>query len=364
MSDLFNPIRLGAIELPSRLVMAPLTRGRADRDHVPTPLMAEYYAQRASAGLIVSEGAGISVEGLGFPHAPGLWSSAQVAGWKNVTDQVHKAGGRMVAQLWHMGRLVHPSFLGGKKGVSASATGVSVMAYTYEGRKPHEAARALGIDEIPRVVADYQLAARNAIAAGFDGVEIHGANGYLIDQFLRDNSNLRTDDYGGSVEDRIRFLREVTSGVADAVGADRVGVRLSPNGEAGGVNDSAPHSLFPAAAAMLNAFGLAYLHVREAPPDGKQDAFGSGRGAPDVPPVAPKIRAAFHGPLILNSDFDLARAQETLRRGEADAISFGRLFIANPDLHRRFQQGLPLADIDQATVYTNGREGYSDYPLA
>ena len=363
MPSLFDPIRFGAINSPSRLVMAPLTRGRADRNHVPTPVMAEYYAQRASAGLIISEATGISAEGLGFPHAPGLWTAAQVAGWKIVIDRVHAAGGRMVAQLWHMGRLVHPSFNGGAKSVSASETTVPGQTHTYEGRKPLEPARALGIGEITRVVADYELAARNALTAGFDGVEIHAANGYLIDQFLRDNSNLRTDEYGGSIANRIRFLRDVTVAVVAAVGADRVGVRLSPNGAAWGVNDSDPHSLFPAAAAALDSFGLAYLHVREAPSTGQIDTTGGGaRDASDVPPVAPKIRASFHGPLILNSDFDGDRASEVLARGEADAISFGRLFIANPDLPRRLREGLPLAEFDQATLYTNGREGYADYP--
>ncbi|URV29924.1 alkene reductase [Burkholderia gladioli] len=363
MPNLFDPIRLGAINASNRLVMAPLTRGRADRNHVPTPLMAEYYAQRASAGLIVSEATGISVEGLGFPYAPGLWNAEQVLGWKVVTDRVHAAGGRMVAQLWHMGRLVHPSFNGGATPVSASDTTVPGLTHTYEGRKPLEPARALRIEEIRRVVTDYELAARNAIAAGFDGVEIHAANGYLIDQFLRDSSNLRTDEYGGSIENRVRFLREVTEAVVTAVGPDRVGVRLSPNGASWGVNDSDPHSLFPVAAAALDSFGLAYLHVREAPPTGRIDSTGGGaRDASDVPPVAPKIRASFHGPLILNSDFDGDRAAQALARGEADAISFGRLFIANPDLPRRIREGLPFANIDQATLYTNGREGYADYP--
>ena len=365
MPDLFDPISYGAIETPNRIVMAPLTRGRADRDHVPTRVMGEYYAQRASAGLIITEATGISREGLGFPYAPGLWTPDQLAGWRVVVDAVHAAGGRIVAQLWHMGRLVHPSFLSGAQGVSASATTAPGHTFTYHGKRPHEPARPLGLEEIPRVLSDYRQAARNALDVGFDGVEIHAANGYLIDQFLRDGSNFRTDAYGGSIENRIRLLEEVTAAVVEAVGHERTGVRLSPNGEATGVNDSDPHSLFPFVAAMLDTYRIAYIHVREAPTKGLYDNSGRGsRGMPDVPAVAPKIRAAFRGPLILNSDYDLPRAQATLATGEADAISFGRAFIANPDLPRRLREGLPLSPFDPTTLYTNSREGYSDYPPA
>jgi N-ethylmaleimide reductase len=365
MANLFDPIRYGAIEAPSRITMAPLTRGRANRDHVPTPVMAEYYAQRASAGLIITEATGISGEGLGFPHGPGLWTPDQIGGWRAVVDRVHTAGGRIVAQLWHMGRLVHPSFLSGAPGISASATTAPGYAFTYDGKKPHETARPVRLDEIPRILSDYRRAARNAMAAGFDGVEIHAANGYLLDQFLRDSSNFRTDAYGGSIENRIRLLKEVTAAVVDAIGRERTGVRLSPNGEVTGVNDSDPHSLFPAVAAMLSTVRIAYLHVREALPSGQYDNSGAGsRGMPDVPPIAPKIRAAFDGPLILNSDFDFERAQATLKDGEADAVSFGRLFIANPDLPRRFKKGLPLSTFDHAELYTNGPGGYSTYPAA
>jgi N-ethylmaleimide reductase len=283
MPSLFDPIKLGALTAPNRVLMAPLTRGRATRDHVPTALMETYYAQRAGAGLILTEATGISREGLGWPYAPGLWTKAQVEGWKPVTAAVHEAGGRIFAQLWHMGRLVHSGFLGGARPVSASATTAPYEAHTYDGRQPYDEARALGRDEIPRLVEDYAAAARNAMAAGFDGVQIHAANGYLIDQFLRDGSNLRSDDYGGPVENRIRLLGEVTAAVAAAVGADRTAVRLSPNGDSQGVNDSDPNRLFPAAAAALSALGIAFLELREPGFDG---TFGKAEVAP-VHPSAP-----------------------------------------------------------------------------
>jgi len=357
MPSLFDPIRLGAIHAPNRILMAPLTRARASRDHVPTAIMAEYYAQRASAGLIISEATGISREGLGWPHAPGLWSAAQVEGWKPVTAAVHKAGGRIVAQLWHMGRVVHPDFLDGASPVSSSATTAPGEAHTYGGRQAYSTARALRLDEIPRVIGDYVHAARNAIAAGFDGVQLHGANGYLIDQFLRDGANLRTDDYGGPIENRIRLLREVTAALVETVGADRVGVRLSPNGDSHGVNDSDPHRLFPAAAKALSDLGIAFLELREPGP-------GATFGVAEVAPVAPAIRAAFAGPLVLNSDYDGARAQAALDAGAADAIAFGRTFLANPDLPRRLARGLPLTPDDMRTWYSQGPEGYIDYPVA
>lgn len=355
MAALFDPVRYGAIAAPNRIVMAPMTRGRGTRDHVPTPLMLDYYTQRASAGLIVTEATGISQEGLGWPYAPGLWSDEQIAAWKPIVASVHAHGGRIVAQLWHMGRLVHPSYLGGARPVSASATTAPGNAYTYDGKQPYAEARPLALDEIPRLLEEYRRAAANAIAAGFDGVQIHAANGYLIDQFLRDNSNFRSDAYGGSVENRIRLLTEVTAAVAGVVGADRTGVRLSPNGDSQGANDSAPHTLFPAAAAALSALGIAFLELREPPLDG---TFGKG----EVAPVAPAIRAAFDGSLVLNSDYDSARAAATLAAGEADAIAFGRPFISNPDLVRRLAEGLPIAPAEMATFYSQGPHGYTDYP--
>ncbi|HET9427177.1 MAG TPA: alkene reductase [Allosphingosinicella sp.] len=355
MPSLFDPIKLGAIEAPNRILMAPLTRGRASRRHVPTPLMTVYYAQRAGAGLIISEATGISQQGLGWPYAPGLWNDAQVEAWKPVTEAVHEAGGRIFAQLWHMGRVVHPSFLGGAQPVSASATTAPHKAHTYDGRQPYVEARALRADEIPALVGDYARAAGNALHAGFDGVQIHAANGYLIDQFLRDSSNLRDDEYGGPIENRIRLLGEVTRAVADTVGPGRTAVRMSPNGDSQGVNDSRPHRLFPAAAAVLDKIGIAFLELREPGPDG---TFGKSA----VDPIHPLIRSAFNGPLVLNSDFRLERAQAALASGEADAIAFGRTFLANPDLPDRLRRNAPLNHDEMATWYSQGPEGYVDYP--
>jgi N-ethylmaleimide reductase len=358
MPTLFDPIQLGAIAAPNRVLMSPLTRGRSTTDHVPdSALKADYYAQRAGAGLIISEATGITQEGLGWPFAPGLWSDAQVEAWKPVTDAVHKAGGRIIAQLWHMGRLVHPDFLGGAAPVSSSVTTAPGKAHTYTGKQPYGEGRALRLDEIPRVIDDYVNAARNAMAAGFDGVQLHGANGYLIDQFLRDNANLRDDDYGGPVENRIRLLREVTQALADTVGADRTSVRLSPNGATQGADDSNPVALFTAAAAALQAIGIGFLELREQRPDG---TFGS----TDVPRVSPDIRKVFSNPLVLNQDYTAARAQEDLDSGLADAISFGRPFISNPDLVIRLREGTSLTPDDMATWYSQGPEGYTDYPMA
>jgi N-ethylmaleimide reductase len=357
MPSLFDPIRLGAIEAPNRVLMAPLTRGRSTREHVPTPLMIEYYAQRAAAGLIITEATGISQQGLGWPYAPGLWNEAQVAGWKPVTQAVHAAGGRIIAQLWHMGRIVHPSYLGGAAPVSSSATTAPGKAWTYDGKQPYAEARPLRADEIPGLLEDYRNAARNAREAGFDGVQVHAANGYLIDQFLRDNSNFRTDEYGGAPENRVRLLREVTQAVVGVLGADRVAVRLSPNGDTQGCNDSDPETLFTTAARALSDIGIAFLELRE---PGMEGTFGKG----DRPPVAPAIRKVFKGPLVLNSDYDGAKAQAALDSGVADAIAFGRTFIANPDLVARLRAGLPLAKDVMATWYSQGPEGYTDYPEA
>ncbi|RKE47522.1 MULTISPECIES: alkene reductase [unclassified Sphingomonas] len=355
MPSLFDPITLGAVEAPNRIIMAPLTRGRADRDAVPSDIMVEYYTQRASAGLIISEATGISREGLGWPFAPGLWTDAQVAAWKPVTDSVHTAGGRIVAQLWHMGRQGHSSVYETQP-VSSSATATEGQAHTFEGKKDFEVARPLDTNEIPRLLADYELATKNALAAGFDGVQIHAANGYLIDQFLRDNANFRTDEYGGSIENRVRLLREVAERVISVAGADRVSVRLSPNGDSQGVDDSNPEALFTAAAKALSDLGIAFLELREPGPDG---TFGK----TDVPKLSPAIRKAFNGVLIVNSDYTtVEEAQAELDSGNADAITFGRTFIANPDLPERLRTGAPLAQDDAKTWYSQGPEGYIDYP--
>ena len=350
MPSLFDPIQLGDIAAANRIVMSPLTRGRSTDDHVPTDIMIDYYRQRATAGLIITEGTGISREGLGWPNAPGLWTEAQVEAWKPVTDAVHAAGGKIVAQIWHMGRLSRPDVIG-MTPLSSSAT----RAPYHKDPNPYGEARAATLDDIARVQDDYATAARNAIRAGFDGVQLHGANGYLIDQFLRDGTNHRDDDYGGSPENRIRFMRESVARVADAIGAGRTGIRLSPNGETQGADDSDPASVFVPAAAALDALGIAFLELREQGPDG---TFGKS----DVPKLSPEIRKVFKGPLVLNQDYDGASAQADLDSGVADAIAFGRKYIANPDLVERLRQGAPLNQDDPKTWYSKGREGYTDYP--
>lgn len=357
MPMLFDPIKIGILEAPNRIFMAPLTRARATREHVPTPIMAEYYSQRAGAGLIISEATGISRQGLGWPYAPGIWSPEQVDAWKPIVEAVHRAGGRIYSQLWHMGRLVHPDFLGGEAPVSASATTAPAVAHTYGGKQPYTEARSMSFDEIPALLDDYVRAARNAMAAGFDGVQVHAANGYLIDQFLRDGTNFREDDWGGSIENRIRLLRQVTEAVTTEIGEGRTSVRLSPNGDRQGVNDSNPEALFSEVAAMLGQLKIAFLEVREPGFDG---TFGKA----ERPPIAPYIRANFSGPLLLNSDYTGKSAQAALDEDRADAITFGRPFLANPDLPARVAGSLPLNSDDQATWYTQGPEGYIDYPRA
>ena len=354
MARLFDPIELGGIHAPNRILMAPLTRGRSTRDHVPTPIMGEYYAQRASAGLIISEATGISQQGLGWAYAPGLWSDAQVEAWKPIVAAVHKAGGRFFAQLWHMGRIVHPSFHGGATPVSASATTAPGEARTYDGKVPYTEARPLTLEEIPGLIEDYRRAARNALAAGFDGVQLHAANGYLIDQFLRDGTNRRTDRYGGSIENRIRLLTEVVQALVEIAGPARTAVRLSPNDDPQGCGDANSEALFVAAVKALNPFNLAFLEMRASRPD---STF-----RPATRDLVPVIRKAYTGTLILNSDYRLEDATAVLASGKADAIAFGRTFLANPDLPARLKTGAPLNEADVATYYTQGPEGYTDYP--
>jgi 2,4-dienoyl-CoA reductase-like NADH-dependent reductase (Old Yellow Enzyme family) len=357
LPSLFDPVAIGALTCPNRVFMAPLTRGRATREHVPTPIMGTYYRQRASAGLIITEATGISRQGLGWPYAPGIWSDEQMEAWKPIVAGVHEAGGRIFCQLWHMGRVVHPSFLGGEPPVSASATTAPHKAHTYEGRQPYTEARPLRADEIPGLLEDYRRAARLAVEAGFDGVQLHAANGYLIDQFLRDGTNLRGDDYGGAIPNRIRLLREATQAIAETVGPERTAVRLSPNSETQGCADSDPEALFTAAAAALQEIGIAFLELREPGPEG---TFGTGDG----PALAPSIRKVFTGPLVLNSDYVLENAEEALAKERCDAIAFGRTFLANPDLPHRLANRLPLNPDDRRTWYSQGEEGYTDYPEA
>jgi 2,4-dienoyl-CoA reductase-like NADH-dependent reductase (Old Yellow Enzyme family) len=355
---LFQPIDLGAIHAKNRILMAPLTRGRSTQPgSVPNEMMLEYYRQRAGAGLIISEATGISVEGLGWPAAPGIWSDEQVEGWKPVTQAVHDAGGEIVLQLWHMGRLVHPDFLGGNPPVSASATCAPGHAHTAKGRQDYQPARELAKDEIARVVGDYRKAAENAKAAGFDGVQLHGANGYLVDQFLRDSTNLRTDEYGGSAENRTRFLREVLSALIDVWGAPRVSVRLSPNGETQGCDDSDPATTFGAAAKVCEELKLGFVELRQPGPDG---TFGQ----TDVPQQDGVIRAIYSGPLVLNSDYTAETAEADVVSGRADAIAFGRPYISNPDLAERIRVGAgwaPNVNVP-ASWYLPGPAGYIDYP--
>jgi N-ethylmaleimide reductase len=350
MPTLFDPIQLGDIAASNRILMAPLTRGRSTDDHVPTDIMIDYYRQRAGAGLIITEGTGVSRLGMGWPKAPGLWTEAQVEAWKPVTAAVHEAGGKIVAQIWHMGRLARPDVTG-LQPLSSSAT----LAPYHKPENPYAEARAATLDDIKQAQEEYAAAARNAIRAGFDGVQLHGANGYLIDQFLRDNVNLRDDDYGGSPENRIRFMKESVEAVIAEVGAGRTGIRLSPNGETQGANDSNPEAVFVPAAKVLNDLGIAFLELRELGPTG---SFGTS----DVPKLSPKIREVFTRPLILNQEYSFEQGEADVASGLADGIAWGRKFISNPDLVERFRTGAELAADDFKTWYTAGREGYTDYP--
>lgn len=354
---LFDPINIGAIHAPNRIIVAPCTRLRCDENFTPTAMMADYYAMRASSGVIISEATGISQEGLGMPYAPGIWRDDQVEAWKPITDAVHKAGGRIICQLWHMGRLVPSSFLDGKPPVSSSATKAPHKGFNPDmTRTEYDVARPLEISEVPRVLDDYAHAAENAKKAGFDGVQLHAANGYFIDQFIRDGTNHRTDDYGGPVENRLRLLAEVTQRLIDVWGADYVHVRLSPNGDSQGANDSNAIDTFTKAAAVLDGLGIASLELREPALDG---TYGKSEQAP----IAPDIRKYFSRTLILNSDYFQQRAEKEMARGDADAISFGRTYIANPDLVERFKASAPLNQDDMKTWYSRGPEGYLDYPL-
>lgn len=349
---LFTPLALGPVHLPNRIVMAPMTRNRAGEGHVPTDLMATYYAQRASAGLLITEATQVSFQAVGYPNTPGLHTDAQVEGWRRVTDAVHARGGRIVVQLWHVGRISHPVMQpGGALPVAPSAIAPEGTLYTTQGLKPYVTPRALELDELPAIIRDFAATTRRAREAGFDGVELHGANGYLIDQFLRDGSNHRTDAYGGTVEKRARLLLEVAEAMAAAWSADRVGVRLSPTNPFNSMTDSDPVRTFGYAAERLNALGLAYLHVLDPVVDGKPGQF------------LPLMRERFRGTLMVNNGFTLETANAVLKDKLADLVSFGMPFISNPDLPERFAKGAPLAPAgDKSTFYGGTEHGYTDYP--
>jgi 2,4-dienoyl-CoA reductase-like NADH-dependent reductase (Old Yellow Enzyme family) len=347
VSKLLEPLQVGALQLPNRVVMAPLTRLRGTVDHLPTPVMAEYYRQRASAGLIISEGTPISPMGVGYAQVPGIWSKEQTELWKPVTKAVHEAGGRIFCQIWHVGRVSDPVFLGGKQPVSSSAIAPGGFVTLIRPKKEFETPRALETAEVKAVVEEFRAGSRNALEAGFDGVEIHGANGYLLDQFLHSGSNERTDEYGGSVENRGRLMLEVADAAASVFGADRVGMHLAPRSDVMSMSDANPREIFTYVATELGKRGLAFLCARE--------YIGDDRLGPD-------LKKAFGGVYIANERFDQAQAERVIEAGEADAVAFGKLFIANPDLPRRFAEGAPLNVPNPATFYTHGSEGYIDYP--
>ncbi|SHL66729.1 alkene reductase [Hymenobacter psychrotolerans] len=355
-TNLFTPVQVGAITLPNRFAMAPMTRSRATNEATaPTDSVVKYYVQRASAGLIITEGSQVSPQGVGYINTPGIYTEEQVAGWKKVTDAVHAAGGRIFVQLWHVGRVSHPFFHKGELPVGPSAIKPEgAKAFTGQGFEDVPTPRALELSEIPGVVDQFRQAARNAKLAGFDGAEIHGANGYLLDQFIQDGSNQRTDEYGGSLENRSRFVLEVVQAVVDELGADRVGIRLSPQGSAS-IQDSDLVKTFSYVTEQLNKFKLAYLHVIEALP-------GHPMAQPQAPAVAAHLRKIFNGTFILNGGYTQETAEQALANNEADVIAFGVPFIANPDLVERFRIGAALNTPDPATFYVPGDKGYIDYP--
>lgn len=349
MSNLFLPLRVGAFTLRNRIVMAPLTRARAGDVRIPNALMAEYYAQRASSGMILSEATSVTPMGVGYAATPGLWSEEQVAGWRLITEAVHREGGLILAQLWHVGRISDPMFLDGAQPVAPSAIAASGHVSLVRPEKPFVTPRALDRAEIPGVIAAYRRAAENAQRAGFDGVEIHGANGYLLDQFLQDSTNQRDDDYGGSVENRARLMLDVTDAAISVWGADRVGMHLAPRGDAHSMGDSNKLATFGYVARQLGARKIAFICAREHKAD---DAIG------------PQLKSLFGGVYIANEGYDQASAEAAIAAGEADAVAFGKLYIANPDLVERFAGKLPLNPPNMKGFYQGGAEGYTDYSTA
>jgi len=349
MADLFDPIRVGDLDLPNRIWMAPLTRCRAGEGRVPVPLMAEYYVQRASAGLILTEATSVSAMGVGYPNTPGIWSAEQVQGWKSVTNAVHQAGGHIFLQLWHVGRISDPLYLDGKTPVAPSAVQPAGHVSLVRPEKPFVTPRALETHEITGVIEEFRQGARNALEAGFDGVELHAANGYLIDQFLQDKTNLRTDEYGGPIENRARLLLETIDAITSVWGNNRVGVHLAPRGDAHDMGDSNLKQTFLYAASELGRRKLAFICARE--------GLGPDR-------LGPLIKQAFGGIFVANESFDQDTGNQVLASEEADAVAYGKLFISNPDLPRRFREKLALTPPDAQTFYGSGPKGYTDYPLA
>ncbi len=347
MTDLFSPLRLGDLDLPNRILMAPLTRARAGAQRIPNALMAEYYRQRASAGLILSEATIVSPLGAGYANTSGIFSAEQVEGWRLTTRAVHEAGGRIFLQLWHVGRISHSSLLGGKLPVAPSAIRAAGTVSLIRPETRYEIPRALGRAELADVIAQFRLGAQHAQDAGFDGVELHGANGYLLDQFLQDCSNRRTDDYGGSIENRARLLLECTDAAISVWGKDRVGVHLAPRGDAHDLGDSDPLATFGYVAGQLGQRGIAFLCVRE--------HTGAGR-------IGPQLKQRFGGLYVANEGFDRDSGNAVIAAGEADAVAYGKLFIANPDLPRRFAEGAGFNPPDFGTFYGDGPKGYTDYP--
>jgi len=355
MSDLFSPIQLGQQQLNNRIFMAPLTRGRAGEKGIPGELMAEYYAQRASAGLIIAEATATSHNGRGWLNSPGLFNDEQQAGWQRVADAVHTAGGKIFVQLWHMGASVHPDFLLDEEPVSSSAVKLTGTLPTPLGRdRPFTTPKALSRYEISQQVKYFAQAARRAVDAGLDGVEIHAANGFLIDQFTRDSSNQRSDEYGGSVDNRLRFMREVVDAVSHEIGADRVGIRLSPTNTTWGINDSHYRETFTTAVKQLDGFGLAYLHLLDPPPEHQH-------GIETIDYLTPQLRQHWSGNLLVNGGYNKTSGNAALSSGLADAVAFGSPFIANPDLVARYRTDSPLAEMNGDLLYSQGAAGYCDY---
>ena len=358
---MFTPVKLGAIELKNRLVMAPLTRMRAIAGEVPSPLAKTYYSQRAGAGLIISEATQISPIGQGYPATPGIYSPAQTAEWKEIVEAVHAKGGRIVAQLWHVGRISHSS-LHPEQGVPEAPSAIAPAGQTYGADwklHDYETPKAMASKDIACLLTDFELAAKNAHAAGFDGIEIHSANGYLLDQFLQDKTNQRTDEYGGSIENRMRLLGEVIESVAKVYPSNRIGVRLSPYGSFNDISDSDPIALFNAVIQKLNGYQLAYVHMIE---PRSTSAGGNDQVNVGAPITSEIFRAAYQGQFISAGGYDQAMGESVLEDGLADAVAYGRLYISNPDLAERFEQGAPLNPYDRATFYGGAEVGYTDYP--